>query len=163
MPVPALPTALVEARRQGIDTKPMFDWAEQMLDSGGFTILPRAELEALRLEAKMPLERKVTPEVTDETELPAEVTPKEPQERALKAGARERLIKLQSAMHSVREVITESYSDLTSFLDDTGQFDDETEEDPSEPDDDNDEDEMIARRSRKARAKARAVKLISPI
>jgi len=163
VPVPALPTALVEARRQGIDTKPVFDWAEQMLDSGGYTILPRAELEALRLEAKGPLERKVapevTPEVTAEAELPVEVTTEKPQERALKPGARQRLIKLQSAMHSVREVITESYSDLTSFLDDTGQFDDETEEDPSEPDDDNDGDEMTARRLRKARAKARLVKL----
>jgi hypothetical protein len=45
------------------------------------------------------------------------------------------------------------------MLEDQSLFDDEADEDPSEPDDDSDEDEMIARRLRKARAKARAVKL----
>ncbi len=54
VPVPALPTALATARSVGIDTHPIFDWATRMLDSGGFASLPRAELEALRKEARMP-------------------------------------------------------------------------------------------------------------
>jgi len=54
VPVPALPTALVSARAAGIDTGPMFRWAEQMLDSGGFAMIPRADLEQLRNEARMP-------------------------------------------------------------------------------------------------------------
>ena len=156
VPVPALPTALVEARRQGIDTKPIFEWAEEMLDSGGYTILPRAELEALRQEAKMPLERKVTPEVTrevtDKIELPPEVTPELPQERALSRSIRQRLADVHANMRS-------AYDGLSGLIDDQTIFDEETEEDPSEPDDDDDEDEMMARRSRKARAKARAIKL----
>ena len=54
VPVPALPSALATARARGIDTAPIFDWATRMLDSGGFAALPRAELEALRKEARMP-------------------------------------------------------------------------------------------------------------
>ena len=154
VPVPALPTALVEARRQGIDTKPVFDWAEQMLDSGGFTILPRAELEALRLEAKMPFERKVTPEVTDEkqSELPDEVKPDERVERAMIRNARQRLVDVHTTLRS-------AYEGLSGIIDDQSVFDDETIEDPSEPDTDDDEDDMMSRRLRKARAKARKIKL----
>lgn len=54
VPVPALPTALATARASGIDTGPVFAWAERLLDTQGQAILPRAELEALRREARMP-------------------------------------------------------------------------------------------------------------
>lgn len=51
VPVPALPSALIEARVAGIDTTPMIGWAEKMLDQGGMQMVPRAELEALRKAA----------------------------------------------------------------------------------------------------------------
>jgi hypothetical protein len=54
VPVPALPTALASARAAGIDTGPVYAWAEKILDGGGMMMVPRAELEALRREAKMP-------------------------------------------------------------------------------------------------------------
>jgi HK97 family phage major capsid protein len=54
VPVPALPTALVTARSHGIDTAPIHEWTERMLDSGNPSMLPRSELEVLRREAKMP-------------------------------------------------------------------------------------------------------------
>jgi HK97 family phage prohead protease len=54
VPVPALPTALATARSAGIDTAPLFDWAARMLDSGAFAVLPKAELEQLRKDARMP-------------------------------------------------------------------------------------------------------------
>ena len=125
-----------------------------MLDSGGFTILPRAELEALRLEAKMPFERKVTPEVTDEkqSELPDEVKPDERVERAMIRNARQRLVDVHTTLRS-------AYEGLSGIIDDQSVFDDETIEDPSEPDTDDDEDDMMSRRLRKARAKARKIKL----
>ena len=50
-PVPANPNALAEARRKGIDTRPLIEWAERTLDGGGKVILPRAELERLRMAA----------------------------------------------------------------------------------------------------------------
>jgi HK97 family phage prohead protease len=53
-PVPANPNALAEARRKGIDTRPLIEWAERTLDGGGKVILPRAELERLRMAAKEP-------------------------------------------------------------------------------------------------------------
>ena len=43
VPVPALPTALATARSAGVDTGPLFDWAERMLDLGGFAAAPRLE------------------------------------------------------------------------------------------------------------------------
>jgi HK97 family phage prohead protease len=58
VPVPALKTALVTARGQGIDTAPIFDWATRMLDAGGVAAIPRAELEQIRKEARMPTARK---------------------------------------------------------------------------------------------------------
>lgn len=61
VPVPALPTALVTARAQGIDTAPLVEWAERMLDSNNLAVLPREELELLRREAKMPKARKTDP------------------------------------------------------------------------------------------------------
>jgi len=54
VPVPALPTALATARSAGIDTKPLYDWAEKILDSGDKILVPRDELELLRREAKPP-------------------------------------------------------------------------------------------------------------
>lgn len=54
VPVPALPTALVTARSAGIDTRPLFDWAERMLDTQGFASIQRSELEELRKAARMP-------------------------------------------------------------------------------------------------------------
>lgn len=54
VPVPALPTALVTARAAGIDTGPLYQWAERMLDTSDLAVLPRTELELLRKEAKMP-------------------------------------------------------------------------------------------------------------
>ncbi len=53
-PVPANPNALAEARRKGIDTRPVMEWAERTLATGGKAVLPRAELERLRMAAKEP-------------------------------------------------------------------------------------------------------------
>ena len=54
VPVPALPTALVTARKSGIDTRPLYDWAERLLDCGDFAVIGKPELEALRKAARMP-------------------------------------------------------------------------------------------------------------
>ena len=54
VPVPALPGALAEARARGINTAPIYQWAERLLDKRGKVLVPRAQLEALRREAKMP-------------------------------------------------------------------------------------------------------------
>jgi HK97 family phage major capsid protein/HK97 family phage prohead protease len=55
VPVPALPSALVTARAQGIDTRPIYEWTERMLDAGNLpATMRRSELEILRREAKMP-------------------------------------------------------------------------------------------------------------
>ena len=55
-PVPANPNALVEARRKGIDTRPLVEWAERILDGGGVelkrTLVSRDELQRLRTAAK---------------------------------------------------------------------------------------------------------------
>jgi hypothetical protein len=61
--VPGLATALAEARRVGIDTAPIHEWASEVLDRAGEVMMPRAELEALRKAAKMPitLRRRPTP------------------------------------------------------------------------------------------------------
>src|SRR6202521_3910089 len=47
-PVPANPNALAEARAHGIDTRPLVDWAEKLLDGEGRVILPRTEVERMR-------------------------------------------------------------------------------------------------------------------
>ena len=57
VPIPAVPGALAEARSRGIDTGPIYEWAEKILDKGGFASVPRSEIEALRRAAKMPRER----------------------------------------------------------------------------------------------------------
>lgn len=54
VPVPALPTALATARGQGIDTRPLVEWAERVLDSGDSIVVPRDELERLRRDAMEP-------------------------------------------------------------------------------------------------------------
>jgi HK97 family phage prohead protease len=60
-PVPANPNALQEARRQGIDMRPLVEWAERTLDCDGKASLPRAELERLRRAAKEPAMTARTP------------------------------------------------------------------------------------------------------
>jgi hypothetical protein len=52
--VPALATALATARSAGIDTRPIFAWAEHALDLGRNVGVSRAELEAARRAARMP-------------------------------------------------------------------------------------------------------------
>lgn len=54
VPVPAHPDALAEARAAGIDTTPIYAWAEKLLDGGGRIVVPRNELDELRRAAKMP-------------------------------------------------------------------------------------------------------------
>ena len=63
-PVPANPNALQEARRKGIDTRPLVEWAERTLDGDGKATLPRAELERLRRAAKEPTMTRPTPRRT---------------------------------------------------------------------------------------------------
>lgn len=50
-PVPCNPNALNEARSMGIDTAPLVDWAEKVLDTGETVFLPKSELVALRTQA----------------------------------------------------------------------------------------------------------------
>lgn len=54
VPLPALPTALATARAAGIDTRPVYEWAERVLDRGGLSTVPRPRIEEIRLAAKMP-------------------------------------------------------------------------------------------------------------
>ena len=69
VPVPAAPTSIATARAAGIDTTPLVEWAEKILDGGGSIMVPRAELENLRREAKMPKA------ATKPTEAPAAAAP----------------------------------------------------------------------------------------
>jgi len=57
VPVPANANALVEARAKGIDTRPLAEWAERVLDGGGRVIVPKTELERLRRLAQEPRRR----------------------------------------------------------------------------------------------------------
>lgn len=50
-PVPCNPNALTEARSVGIDTAPLREWAEKVLDNGDTVFLPKKELETLRGQA----------------------------------------------------------------------------------------------------------------
>ena len=79
-PVPANPNALPEARRKGIDTRPLVEWAERTLDGDGKATLPRAELERLRRAAKEPTMTRPKPRRTAG----------KPDERASPDGWRER-------------------------------------------------------------------------
>ena len=65
VPVPALPAALAEARSNGIDTAPMVEWAERLLDTGGMILVPRTELETLRRAAKMSKTTRSQPKAED--------------------------------------------------------------------------------------------------
>lgn len=54
VPIPANPEALVQARSAGLDTTPLVEWAEQVLDGepeASRVLVPRAELEQLRKDA----------------------------------------------------------------------------------------------------------------
>jgi HK97 family phage prohead protease len=66
-PVPANANALIDARAKGIDTRPLVEWAEKMLDGGGRVILPKAELQRLRDAAKEPKFR-LDPKIVGESE-----------------------------------------------------------------------------------------------
>lgn len=50
-PIPANPNALGEARAKGIDTRPLVEWSEKLLDGEGKSIITKADLEALRRAA----------------------------------------------------------------------------------------------------------------
>lgn len=50
-PVPANPEALIQARAAGIDTAPVYEWAERVLDGGDCLILPRRLIEEARKAA----------------------------------------------------------------------------------------------------------------
>jgi hypothetical protein len=52
VPLPALPDALLDARSHGVDTAPLYEWAERLLDTGDMLMIPRGELETLRRAAK---------------------------------------------------------------------------------------------------------------
>jgi HK97 family phage prohead protease len=54
VPVPCDPNALAAARSRGINTAPLYRWAEKALDTGGNVAMPRQALEELRRGAKMP-------------------------------------------------------------------------------------------------------------
>ena len=60
VPIPALPSALIDARSRGVDTRPLYEWAEKLLDKGDMTLVPRDELETLRRAAKMPARSSVS-------------------------------------------------------------------------------------------------------
>jgi HK97 family phage prohead protease len=54
VPIPALPSALVDARAAGIDTRPLHDWAVRVLDLQDYAIVPKDRLDAIRKASKMP-------------------------------------------------------------------------------------------------------------
>lgn len=49
--IPCNPSSLGEARSIGIDTAPLIEWAEKVLDTGDTVFLPKTELESLRKQA----------------------------------------------------------------------------------------------------------------
>lgn len=53
-PVPCNPNALNEARAKGIDTRPLMEWAERVLDEGNAVVVPRATLEQIFKDARTP-------------------------------------------------------------------------------------------------------------
>lgn len=54
-PVPCNANALIEARSKGIDTRPLKEWAERLLDTGSSILVPRGLLEETFRRAKTPL------------------------------------------------------------------------------------------------------------
>jgi hypothetical protein len=71
VPVPALATAVATARSGGINTAPLVEWAEHILDGGATMVIPREELESLRRAAMMPKATRTA--ATPEVETVAEV------------------------------------------------------------------------------------------
>jgi prohead serine protease len=57
VPLPALPDALLDARSYGVDTKPLYEWAERALDMANYRNVPRGELEALCRAARPAVSR----------------------------------------------------------------------------------------------------------
>ena len=53
-PVPCNANALIEARAKGIDTAPLVQWAERILDEGDMTFIPRELLVETYRAAKTP-------------------------------------------------------------------------------------------------------------
>jgi HK97 family phage prohead protease len=92
VPVPADVTAIATARASGIDTGPLYEWAERILDSGDTVLIPRGELENLRREAKMPRNSRGTaadpaPGVTADPPAPVVIPPYVPQPRSAMPAA----------------------------------------------------------------------------
>jgi HK97 family phage prohead protease len=54
VPIPANPEALISARAAGIDTAPMREWAEKILDGEGVIVLPRSLVERAWKASKAP-------------------------------------------------------------------------------------------------------------
>ncbi len=52
--VPCNPNALLEARSLGVDTRPLREWAERVLDSGDTVFMPRRDIETIRRQAAEP-------------------------------------------------------------------------------------------------------------
>lgn len=63
--IPANPETLVAAKSLGIDTQPLFSWAEKVLDLGDFAVIAKSDLEILRREAKMPVGQRAKRSVTE--------------------------------------------------------------------------------------------------
>jgi hypothetical protein len=54
VPSPALPTALIDARSRGIDTRPLREWVTRALDTR-FDRIPRGDLEAMYRAVQAPM------------------------------------------------------------------------------------------------------------
>jgi HK97 family phage prohead protease len=53
-PIPCNPNALIDARSAGIDTGPISEWAQRLLDGEGKVLVPRSLLEETFRQAKTP-------------------------------------------------------------------------------------------------------------
>ena len=47
VPLPALPDALLDARSHGVDTAPLYEWAERAIASRSYQAVPRPQLQAI--------------------------------------------------------------------------------------------------------------------
>ena len=112
--VPALPSAIVTARGAGIELKPLFDWAERLLDSGNFAMVPKAELVSLRKAAKPPAIRpaRARPALAAEAALAA-LKPLLAQ--AVDAMLAELIKKLESSPHVTPEALAAAKSELEAL------------------------------------------------
>jgi hypothetical protein len=52
VPIPALPSALLAARSHGVNTKPLYEWAEGQLDKRTYRAVPRLQLEEIARAAR---------------------------------------------------------------------------------------------------------------